>query len=98
MPSELRRKTKIFEIAYKCFRHELSDWSHEYVRAADRKNALRIFASRHHIKTHKGDQPTYWYWWDGDWYMSFRLIREIERLPQKCPHCRGTGMILESGV
>ena len=93
MPNYSRLKLKVFEIAYKCYYHELSDWAHDLIRAKDKTNALRIFASRHHIKTRQGEQPENWRWWDGDWYMSFRYIHEIEQTPGPCPHCHGTGII-----
>src|SRR5574341_1877797 len=91
MQNHSRRKLKAFEIAYKCYYHEFSDWSKDQVNAKDRKNALRIFASRHRIKTGREEQPENWRWWDGDWYMAFRSIRELERAPKLCPHCQGTG-------
>ncbi len=98
MSNYSRLKLKVFEVAYKRYYHELSDWSCDYIRAKDKKNALRIFASRHRIKPRQGEQSENWRWWDGESYMAFRYIHEIDRVPKPCPHCQGAGMILASGV
>jgi len=94
MASKLRTKVKVFQIAYKTFYHEMSDWSSEYIKTTNRKDALRIFASRHNIKPSRNKSPQNWRWWNGEWYMSFRFIREIKQKPQVCPCCKGTGAIL----
>ena len=98
MPNHSRVKLKVFEIAYKSYYHELSDWSHDHIKAVDKKNALRIFASRHHIKTRQREHPENWRWWNGEWYMAFRYIHEIQQKPKPCPHCQGTGIIVTKGV
>lgn len=98
MPNPSRLKLQVFEVGYKCYYHELSDWARDHIRAKDKKNALRIFASRHYIKARRGEQAENWRWWDGDWYMSFRYIHEVEQTPKPCPRCHGMGTVLASGV
>lgn len=96
MPSILKTKKKVFQIAYKSFYHELSDWQSEYIKAATRKDALRIFASRHKIGGNKNKPPQQWHWWDGDWYMHLRFIRQVKQEPKPCPHCHGTGYLVRA--
>jgi len=82
MSNYLKPKMKMFEIAYKRYYHDLSDWSVDYLKARNQRDALRIFANRHRIKSRriKGSQD--WYWWDGEWYMSLRYIRETDHKPK----------------
>ncbi len=94
MSSRLKPKLKIFEIAYKRYHRELSDWSVDYLRAKDQQNALRIFTNRHRIKIHRSPHTQDLYWWDGEWYMSLRYIRETDQQPRPCQHCRGTGIVV----
>ncbi len=96
MPSTLKTQKKVFQIAYKSFYHELSDWQSEYIGAATRKDALWIFASHHNIGVSKTQSPKNWRWWDGEWYMSFRFIRQVKQRPKPCPHCHGTGYLVRA--
>jgi regulation of enolase protein 1 (concanavalin A-like superfamily) len=98
MPNTSKRKLKIFKVAYKCYYHELSDWAHDHIRAKDKENALRVFASRHRINIQQEEKPENWRWWDGDWYMCFCRIDEMEQMPKLCPHCQGTGKILAGRI
>ncbi len=94
MSKQASPKLKVFEIAYKGNYHELSDWEIDYIRAKNQTDALRIFVNRHRIKSQYKRRTQDWYWWDGEWYMSFRYIREVDQKPKICPHCHGTGKVI----
>lgn len=86
---------QVFQIAFKSYYHELSDWNSEYITALTELDALKKFASRHNIPSSQNQPPNDWRWWDGEWYMSFRFIRQVQQKPRACPHCQGTGIISE---
>jgi len=81
---------KTYAINYKSYYHELSDWCCDYVRARDKRAALRQFARRHHISIPK-DYNVHWEWRDGDWLYVFRFIHQATL--QTCPNCGGSGHI-----
>ncbi len=86
-------KLRTFKISFKLYYHEVCDWSSEYIRSKNKRTALRRFARLHKIKNADGDDPENWHWWEGDWYNTFRLIKEVAGKPQPCPHCDGAGAI-----
>ena len=98
MAGTLRPRARVFQVAYKSFYHELSDWNSEYINATTKKDALRVFASRHNIGVSENKSPKNWRWWDDEWYMSFRFIREVDQKPKVCPCCHGTGIIVVGEV
>ena len=82
-------KIKTFEVAFKAYYHETSDWCTDYIRAHNKGAALKTFARRHQIG--KLGQPSNWRWWEGDRYMAFKFIKPVLRVP--CVECRGTGVV-----
>jgi hypothetical protein len=98
MTGTLRSRARVFQIAYKSFYHEFSDWNSEYINAATKKAALRVFAFRHNVGFRENKSPQNWRWWDGEWYMSFRFIREVAQKPKVCPRCHGTGSVVDGEV
>ncbi len=94
MSTYMKNKLRLFQVAYKRYYHELSEWSCDYVRARDTKDALRIFGNRHRIRQLDVNHAEDWRWWDGECYLSFRFIRETTQKPKACPHCQGTGFLL----
>lgn len=82
---------KTFEISYKQHFHEQSHEYVEYVEAATKEEALRLFAVEHEIESEDFSNPENWCWDDNDWLSVFRFINEVRSKP--CPHCNGTGRI-----
>jgi hypothetical protein len=82
---------KTYEVGYKGYYHEHSEWYTCYIQAGNEQQALRKFAGQHKINPVNGDDPENWRWEDGDWFMVFRYIKEVGIKP--CPHCRGTGVV-----
>ena len=91
MPNPSKLVAKTYEVGYKGYYHEYSEWHTCYIQAGSEQQALRKFANQHRINSVKGDDPENWRWEDGDWYMAFRYIKEVSVKP--CPHCRGIGVV-----
>lgn len=83
---------KTFKVSFKSYYRELCDWGSEYVKARNRRTALRKFATKHVVKSANCDDPEDWRWWEGDWYHAFHLIEEVARTPRICGHCKGAGL------
>ena len=82
---------RMFEIGFKSVYHEFDEWNCDYVKALDRRTALRWFARRHKIENADLDNPETWRWQVGDWRVSFRYVKEVTMIP--CKQCDGTGQI-----
>jgi hypothetical protein len=82
---------KTFEVGYKSYYHETSDWCSDLITAKTEKEALRKFAKLHRIKKPDLSKPHEWKWWDGDWYMSFAYVKPVTK--QRCPLCGGNGEV-----
>ncbi|MBI4547166.1 MAG: hypothetical protein HY707_04245 [Ignavibacteriae bacterium] len=82
---------KTFEIGYKMYYHETSEWGVELVNARTIQNALKTFLRKGSIKDKNLSQAPNWKWWEGDWYYAFRYSKEVKVV--SCPHCSGTGVI-----
>lgn len=89
MPRTLSRR--LFEIGFKGYYGEGSEWHAERVRAVTRADALRIFAARHRLKGATSRNADEWRWWDGDWFMAFRYVKKADT--RRCPSCRGSGQV-----
>jgi len=79
------KKTVWFEIGYKGFLGQESEWFTERVRAINHSDALELFAKHHRIK---GEAPKWetWRWEDNDWLMGMRYCKEVKKV--RCPACR----------
>jgi hypothetical protein len=91
MTNPSRPKLRTFEVGYKGYYHEYSEWYTSFIRARDEQQALRKFAKEHRIKLVEGEDLENWRWEDGDWFMALRYIREARVKP--CPHCHGIGVV-----
>jgi len=85
------QSTMVYEIGYKAYYRELKDWSCDYIKARDRKTALRRFSRVHRIPKALRTSPRHWQWWEGDWYMAFAYIRAVTA--RRCWNCSGTGEV-----
>jgi hypothetical protein len=82
---------KRFEIGFKGFYREQSEWYTDHVRARERQGALKTFARKHGIKIRNYGRPAHWQWWDNEWLMQFRYIKPVVKV--RCSACQGTGLI-----
>ncbi|MGH9670754.1 MAG: hypothetical protein ACRD3A_11670 [Terriglobales bacterium] len=83
---------KTFEIAVKSYYHELSEWCYVLVKADNREEALLSFAKRHKLRATEIRHPESWRWYEGDFFMAFRYIKETRGKRRGCILCHGTGM------
>ncbi|MGO9586597.1 MAG: hypothetical protein ACLP2Y_10425 [Limisphaerales bacterium] len=86
-----KTKQKVFEIGFKGYLRESSEWYSEHIKARNEGAALQKFACTHKIKTPKGETPEIKEWWDNDWLMKFQYIKLVNVI--ECPHCFGKGVI-----
>jgi len=84
-------RMKTFEIQYKCYYGETSDYGCEYVRARDKNAALRKFARSRGMYKVDLENVDNWRWESGVWFEKFKYIQEVDVIP--CPHCGGTGEV-----
>ena len=82
---------KTYEVGYKAYYHEHTDWCADYIRATDKTAALKRFAKKHKITEAANTKPLYWHWWEEDWFMALAYIKPITE--KECPHCDGTGLL-----
>jgi hypothetical protein len=82
---------KTFEIGFKGFYREQSDWFTDHIRARTKPAALKTFARKHGIKTTKSARPANWQWWDNEWLMEFHYVKPVTVV--KCSVCQGTGLV-----
>lgn len=82
---------KTFEINYKLRYAETEDWGQEYLKAANKKQALKSFAKRMKISTKQFSRFEDWCWEEGVWMASFKNINQVKE--KWCPHCCGKGII-----
>jgi hypothetical protein len=81
---------KTFEIQYVGrFGFDNKEYYSEIIKAKTEKSALNKFAKIHNIKANDIISTS---WWDNNWLMEFRNIKEITE--HTCPHCNGTGKII----
>lgn len=85
-----KSEAKTYEVGYKGYFHEQSEWYVHHLQARDEQQALRKFARERRIRSASKDDPESWRWEEGDWLMVFRYIKEVHTKP--CPHCHGTGI------
>jgi hypothetical protein len=81
---------KTFEIHYVGRYVEHKEYYTETVKARTQKSALNKFGKPYKLKA--VDLLTNETWWDGDWLMEFRSIREVKE--QTCSNCNGQGKIV----
>jgi hypothetical protein len=84
-------KQKVFEIGFKGYFGESSEWYSEHIKARNEGAALQKFAHTHKIKKNKSETTEIKEWWDNDWLMKFQYIKPVSII--KCPHCFGEGVI-----
>jgi len=89
MANVVQPKMKTFEVGFKEYYYELSDWTSENIKARDEQDALRRFAKRHGLE--RTTDPTTWTWCEGDWHFTFRYIKPVTI--KDCPHCKGSGQV-----
>jgi hypothetical protein len=89
MGKQAELKLKTFEVVFKEYYHELSDWTSENIRATNERDALRSFAKRHGLRPMA--DPTTWEWYEGDWQFAFRQI--CLATMQDCLSCGGSGKV-----
>ncbi len=82
---------KTFEIRYIGRYVEQKEYYSEIVEARTEKSALNKFAKLYKLKA--ADLLNGNTWWDNQWLMEFRNITEVKE--HICPHCKGTGKIVE---
>lgn len=97
--SNVRAKT--YEIGYKGFYCEHTEWFTAYMKAIDEKEARRKFVTEHFITRQdiedgdfdafKRGESDKLIWWEAEWLMDFRYLKEVNMKP--CPLCGGTGKI-----
>ena len=82
---------KTFEIGYKGYYREHSEWYTDHIKAANEKRALKEFAKEHRFKLVNYIEPENCRWEEGEWFMSLRYIKEVKIQP--CSHCGGKGVV-----
>lgn len=82
---------KTFQIGYKLYYVETSEWGTETIKAKNKQEALMSFAKMKSVEG--GSFPRYsdWRWNEGTWLAVFRYIKEVKLVT--CPHCLGKGEI-----
>lgn len=75
---------KTFEIGFKLYYGETSEWGIETLRAATKEEALREFARRKRIEESKLTPFRNWRWGEGVWSASLRYVKEVKHVA--CPH------------
>ncbi len=84
-------KLKTYEIQFKCYYGETSDYGCTFIQARDQNAALRKFARQKRLgKVDPGDADN-WTWECGVWFERFKFIKEVEIVP--CPYCEGKGEV-----
>jgi len=78
------KKKVWFEIGYKGFLGEQSEWFTEHIQAGNLNQALGLFAKRHGLKAEVEAWET-WTWDDNDWLMEIRYCKEVKRA--RCRTC-----------
>jgi hypothetical protein len=91
MANRQNTRKQLFEIGFKCYYRETSEHLTEHIRANNPEEAFRKFSRMHKIRSTTLQQAENMQWWDGEWLMSYRYIREVISIP--CPHCDGSGVI-----
>jgi hypothetical protein len=86
-------KLRIFKISFKLYYRELCDWGSEYVKAKNKRAALRNFAKRHGLQAASVRDPESWRWWEDDWYNAFHAIEEVSSRSKICAACKGVGTV-----
>jgi hypothetical protein len=92
-----------YRISYKSHFYEHDEYGHEDVEAPSEAEAMKVFVEGRlfdvdHIEDYDGPEPETLAdvdpsrlkaWWEGDWLIVFRTVRETDMLP--CPVCHGEG-------
>ena len=68
---------KTFEINYKLRYAETEDWGQEYLKATNKKQALKSFSKRREITTKQFTSFEDWQWEEGIWLASFKNIKQV---------------------
>ncbi len=84
-------RVKTFEVGYKGYYHEHSEWYTDYIEAEDEGHALAKFAKEHRFKLVAHGETGNCRWEEGEWFMAFQYIKEVKIQP--CDRCRGTGVV-----
>jgi hypothetical protein len=90
MVSALKSRVRNYEIGYKGYYHEMSEWYSCVIEAKNEQEALRRFAQERQLELPSREIEN-WHWEENDWLMAFRYIKEVEI--QTCPTCHGTGTL-----
>ena len=87
-----RAKSKLFEVGFKGYYRETAEHFAEHVRAHSPQEALGKFGRMKKIEIGKLVQIDQTQWWEDEWLMSLRYVREVMSIP--CPHCEGSGVTM----
>lgn len=82
---------KTFQIGYKLYYGETSDWGTETIKAKNKQEALLSFTKKRSVERGSSSRCTDWRWNEGSWLAAFRYIKEVKLIA--CPHCCGIGVI-----
>lgn len=82
---------KTFEIGYKLYYGEISDWGTEIIKAQTKHEAFKNFIKNKSVEGGSLPRYTDWRWNEGVWLAVFRYIKEVKLVT--CPHCLGEGVI-----
>lgn len=85
-----RTRGHLFEVGFKGFYRETSEYFTEHIRANNPEEALGKFCRMNKIDITAPQQTENMQWWDGEWLMSYRYIRDVITSP--CPYCDGSGV------
>jgi hypothetical protein len=88
------RKRKVghmFEVGFKGYYREISEHFTKHIRANNSEEAFKKFCRMQKIRDTTLQHAENLQWWDGEWLMLYRYVREVEVIP--CPHCDGLGVI-----
>jgi hypothetical protein len=80
----------LFEVGFKGYYRETSEHFTEYVKANNQEMALSKFCRMKKISITTLQQIENVQWWEDEWLMSFRYVREVVSIP--CLHCNGSGV------
>ena len=90
MASALKPSVRTYEIGYKGYYYEMSEWYSCVIEAINKQDALKQFAQQRDLELPSREIES-WRWEEGPWLMTFRYIKEVEL--RECPHCHGTGIL-----